>query len=723
MSLLSRASLGAISRYRLPVFLFHKVPSRHDALVPNELLLSEFESLLDFVEEHFKVIPLGDAVSALRSGRFPRHCACITFDDGYPEWIAGVVPLLKRRNMHATFFITTGQFAGVPMWHERVANAIRHCRTEALAFRHSGLPELPLGSDVERSATIQRVERFLKYLPLDEREQLLQSLESMCGVDANSTPCMPAEDVRAIHSQGFDIGAHTRLHPILSLCDRQSALAEIGAVRENLGTMIGGRVNAFAYPNGRPNTDFSREHVDLVKTAGYEYAVTTGWGGADISTPIYQIPRFTPWGPTHRRMTVQVARNLVQPPRLLREKTPARSGPSRVLFVENGAGFGGAVVALDALMKHWPHGDFEPHVVSNLPSETLQNAPNVASYRMISDHRYDFKPLVRRIQDAKLGPLKTASLFMLGRMDDLVNHLPYFLHLLNHARRLKPDLIHGNNEPASNRIAMLVASLLNIPYVQHLRGPLAASRVSTWLMSRPNVFIPVSRWLAGALQSSGVSPERVRQVYDGIELPAETPRKSTGLREELGLPADAILVAMVGMLVQWKGQDLFIDAIDGIACKTSRPLHFLLIGGTPERGDRSYAQGLDERASALATRGQIHFLGQRDDLRSFMGELDVVVSASTEPEPLGLVMLEALASNCVFVAPAFGAAVEVIDDARNGFLFTPRSAASLREKIEMAVNAAEARTLDRKAGAVEIRQRFSGQRCADTTLMIYRSLI
>ena len=84
------------------------------------------------------------------------------------------------------------------------------------------------------------------------------------------------------------------------------------------------------------------------------------------------------------------------------------------------------------------------------------------------------------------------------------------------------------------------------------------------------------------------------------------------------------------------------------------------------------------------------------------------------PEPISAVL---------YVAPAFGAAVEVIDDARNGFLFTPRSATSLREKIEMAVSAAEARSLDRKAGAVEIRQRFSGQRCADTTLMIYRSLI
>lgn len=718
MSLLSRASLGAISRYRLPVFLFHKVPSCHDALVPNELLLSEFESLLDFVEEHFKVIPLGDAVSALRSGRFPRHCACITFDDGYPEWIAGVVPLLKRRNMHATFFITTGQFAGVPMWHERVANAIRHCRTEALAFRHSGLPELPLGSDLERSATIQRVERFLKYLPLDEREQLLQSLEALCGVDANSTPCMPVEDVRAIHSQGFDIGAHTRLHPILSLCDRQSALAEIGAVRENLGTMIGGRVNAFAYPNGRPNTDFSREHVDLVKAAGYEYAVTTGWGGADTSTPIYQIPRFTPWGPTHERMAFQIARNLLKPTRLLRNDSASVGGRRKVLFVENGAGFGGAVVALDTLMRHWRKEDFEPHLVSNMPSPTLEIAPNVASYRVISDRFHDFRPLARRIQNMPLGPFTTVSLFIVGRLDDLVNHLPYLLRLLQHVRRLKPDLIHGNNEPASNRLAMLVAWIFNTPYVQHLRGPLGASRYSAWLMSMPKTFIPVSRWLAYALQSSGVSSERIRQIYDGVDFP-DAPLEKMPLRKELGLPEDAILIAMVGMLVPWKGQELFIDAIDTLQAPSDRPVYFLLIGGTPERGDHHYKDMVMRRIDASPQHDHIRFLGKRDDLREFMADLDVVVSASTEPEPLGLIMIEALANGCTFIAPAFGAAIEVVTEPRNGFLFEPGSAISLRDKIGLAVRSLSDAKDSAGEDAARIRERFSGETCVSNIQRLY----
>jgi glycosyltransferase involved in cell wall biosynthesis/peptidoglycan/xylan/chitin deacetylase (PgdA/CDA1 family) len=688
------------------------------------MVLSEFASLLDFIEEHFKVIPLADAVRSLRSGRLRGGCACITFDDGYADWVGGVVPMLKQRDMHATFFITTGQFSGTPMWHERVATAVKLCPSSELVFKGSGLPALPLESNSQRTVAIQRIERVLKYLPLDERDELLSSLELSCKVTASDTACMPPQDVRSIHSQGFDIGAHTNLHPILSLCHSKDALAEIGTVRERLAGIIGGSVRSFAYPNGRPQIDFNGEHVKLVEAAGYEYAVTTGGGGADVSTPIYQIPRFTPWGPTHFHRSYQLARNLLQEPRLVREKPARGATRRRVLFVENGAGFGGAVVALAGLLRHWRCDGFEPHVVSNWASGSLQQAQNVAGYRVISDRRHDLRPLARRIQGLPLGPLKSIVLFLVGRADDLANQLPYLLSLLLHIRKIRPDVIHGNNGPGSNRVALLVAWLLKIPYVQHLRGPLGPRVSSDWPMARPAIFIPVSRWLADSLHLAGIGAERIRQIYDGIDPPPPGRSPVDGsLRDQLGLQEDAILVAMVGMLVPWKGQGLFIDALSGIDAQGHRPVHFLLIGGTPEFGDRDYAQGLRARAQASSQSQRIHFIGLREDLRDFMPELDIVVSASTEPEPLGLVMLEALASECTFIAPAFGAALEVINEPENGFLFEPRSATSLREKIQSALQQMETPMATQRAPRFGAQERFSGGRCADTTLMIYRSLV
>jgi glycosyltransferase involved in cell wall biosynthesis len=98
-------------------------------------------------------------------------------------------------------------------------------------------------------------------------------------------------------------------------------------------------------------------------------------------------------------------------------------------------------------------------------------------------------------------------------------------------------------------------------------------------------------------------------------------------------------------------------------------------------------------------------------------------TASLEPEPLGLVMLEAMASGCVFVAPAFGAATEVVDDGVNGFLFQPGSADSLADAIARAIAASggDPELAARARDAVQ--HRFDAEVCATETSRLYGSLM
>ena len=136
----------------------------------------------------------------------------------------------------------------------------------------------------------------------------------MADVQASAVPVMSEAQLRDLSSQGFGIGAHTALHPILDYCSAEEAELEIGVVRERLQAIVGGPVNGFAYPNGRPYADFSRLHVDSVKRAGYRYAVTTHWGVANPETSPYQIPRFTPWAKREWHALFQVGRNLLTKP-------------------------------------------------------------------------------------------------------------------------------------------------------------------------------------------------------------------------------------------------------------------------------------------------------------------------------------------------------------------------------------------------------------------------
>ena len=728
--------LRLLSKGKLSVFLFHKVPKIVDPLMAHDLDLDGFNQVIDFVEERFKVIPLADAAEYIQRGKLPDASACITFDDGYASWFDGAIPALERRNMHATFFITTGQFQGLPMWHERLACAITALPGPQFILPGFGLPALPLANLNDKRKTFSLIESYLKYQQLEVRDHLIDTLERAAGVMPSNLPLMTVAQLRNLHSRGFGVGAHTVTHPILAICDEKTAMREIVDVRDALQSIVGGAVNSFAYPNGRPNEDFSLAHVRMVKAAGYTHAVTTQWGAATVNTPIFEIPRFTPWGPSVNRMALQVARNLITPPRRTYTRTCKHTGLDQtpvdnvpilakpvVLFVENGSGFGGAIVALQTLLENLPVSSGAYHIVTNLPVGHFGKIPSVISQHIIPDRFFNARALAKTVEAWGIWWPSKTLLFMLGRLDDLVNRVPYFTRLALHAWRLKPDLIHGNNEPNANREAMLVAKLLRVPYVQHVRGQLGASRHTPWLLQGSAAFIPVSRWLAGELAVSGVPCSRIRQIYDAVDLaPKAIPGTERSLRAELGLAEGVALVAMIGMLVSWKGQDLFINAIKQVIA-TDKKIAYLVIGGTPERGDMSYALALKEQASLSGLQDQINFMGRRDDMPVLLPQIDIVVSASTQPEPLGLVMLEAMVNGCIFIGPKFGAATEIIEDGKNGYLFEPQASDSLAQKIQIAVdNLRQSSKIQLEAKNLVL-NKFSGERCGEETLRAYRSVM
>ena len=324
--------LDLFTRGKLTTLLFHKVPDSRHLLVPDEPALADFSAILEATMRRFRILPLDEAVTALRAGNLPPNSACITFDDGYPEWRTGVVPVLERLGLHATFFITAGQYSGLPMWNERILHAVSGASAQTPPLAWDGLPELLFDSVAERRRSIERLDRFLKYQDPDEKERLLGELEAHTGSVRQQVPSMSEDDLRHLHARGFGIGGHSVTHPILSRCTPDRAYEEIAGAKEQLEALIRGKVAAFAYPNGMPGKDFGPEHIEMVRRAGYRFAVTTQRGVAQADTPLMQIPRFTPWGPTAGRMDLQFLRNLMQRNTVLPEDQPGRKRALMVAF-------------------------------------------------------------------------------------------------------------------------------------------------------------------------------------------------------------------------------------------------------------------------------------------------------------------------------------------------------------------------------------------------------
>jgi glycosyltransferase involved in cell wall biosynthesis len=360
--------------------------------------------------------------------------------------------------------------------------------------------------------------------------------------------------------------------------------------------------------------------------------------------------------------------------------------PTKVLYVENGIGYGGAVICLRHLVRNLDRSRFEPFVVTGLSTEPYRGIADEATWLPIPDRRVDVArarswvasaPSIQAIPGARWLLFK-----LLARLDDLLNFVPFFLALVVQMLRVRPALVHVNNDPYCNRAAVVAAKLLGVPVVAHVRGDQGGYRVPQWLYRIPGYFVAVSRWVNEDLQKlMNVPAERTSCVYDGIELDKlDQSARGAAFRSRHGVPDDAFAVGLVGLLIPWKGQKLFLEACALLQSRIPN-LHVLLVGGTPEKW-RDYERELRASADASTLRDRIVFTGHVSNMCEAYNGLDVVVSASTSPEPLGTVVIESLALGRPLVAPAFGGAREMVDHESTGLLFQPGSASHLASAIE-----------------------------------------
>ncbi len=356
----------------------------------------------------------------------------------------------------------------------------------------------------------------------------------------------------------------------------------------------------------------------------------------------------------------------------------------RVLYVENGIGYGGAAICLRHLVRNLDPARYEPCVVTGRTGPEYREIAREAHWRHITDRHFDAPGARRRIASspllARIAPLRWFALQLVARLDDLLNFLPFFLGFLWTAWRFKPHLIHANNEPLCNRAALLAARALRIPSVCHVRGQPEGSALMARMYHLPDHFIPVSHWIARAIAPLGATPERSTVVYDGIALDALNLDADGGAwRAVHAVPAHAFAVGLVGLLIPWKGQGIFLDAARRL--RDAIPdLRMLVIGGTPVECANWEAE-LRRRVQDEGLRDIVVFTGHVGDMCPVYNGLDVVVSASTSPEPLGTVVIECMAMGRPLVAPNHGGGAEMNEHGVTALLFEPGNADALADAI------------------------------------------
>jgi peptidoglycan/xylan/chitin deacetylase (PgdA/CDA1 family) len=319
-SLLSPAG----GRGRLSTLIFHRVHASPDPMFPGEPDARRFDAICGWLANWFNVLPLDEALVRLRQRTLPARAACITFDDGYADNHDVALPILRRHRLPATFFIATGFLDGGRMFNDGLVELVRRSPLPALEVGGLGL-ELPaaaasltLHDAVARRAAAMALIGAVKYRPAEERLALVDALRRRAGVDTLPDDLMMrSEQLRALHRAGMGIGAHTVTHPILATLPDDAARSEIQRGKSALEAIVGAPVTLFAYPNGRPRTDYTEQSVRIVRELGFAAAVSTAWGRADAGTDLHQVPRFTPWDASGLRFGLRLLVNLRREPQLL----------------------------------------------------------------------------------------------------------------------------------------------------------------------------------------------------------------------------------------------------------------------------------------------------------------------------------------------------------------------------------------------------------------------
>ncbi len=143
---------------------------------------------------------------------------------------------------------------------------------------------------------------------------------------------------------------------------------------------------------------------------------------------------------------------------------------------------------------------------------------------------------------------------------------------------------------------------------------------------------------------------------------------------------DKKIILLPGRLTSWKGQEVFIEAVNLINIELGYEAFYAVILGS-DQGRDLYKKKLIRLSEQYRLSKQVKFIDHCKDMALAYKVSDIVVSASTEPEAFGRVAVEAQSMETPIVASNIGGSNETIIDEKTGFLYEAGNAKSLSKKI------------------------------------------
>jgi glycosyltransferase involved in cell wall biosynthesis len=238
------------------------------------------------------------------------------------------------------------------------------------------------------------------------------------------------------------------------------------------------------------------------------------------------------------------------------------------------------------------------------------------------------------------------------------------------------------------------------------------------MVLRSGVFshhIASSQAVLRSLTGLGLPEKRCTLVYDPI---AELPHWSGPVKEN-GQP---LIVAMYSMLIPWKGQEIFLRAISRVCRRIDRPFR-TIVGGSEPFGDRGYLARLRQLTTELGLESRVEFTGFDRDVLSRLQETDVLVLASTDPEPGGHIVQEAMMCGVPTVVTDDGGPSEYARNSAGGLVVPRGDVDAMADAIERLLVDRNLRVQTARRGKEYARRAFDPVAIGSQISAIYRDCL
>ncbi len=272
---------------RVLILSYHRVVESFEEEIKRSIpgLLISQATFRRHVEEAraagYEFASIGDAVEVIAGRKKAKRDLCvITFDDGYRDVYRYAFPVMKEMGVPAITYLPSS-FIGTNrrLTHDRLFHLVKWVQKSRLQLVYDTMP--PAGAALfseifsGRKSVSAALDDFIEHTPNGVLTALVDALEQQLGAGPELKPeqgdLMSWDEVRKMSKAGFDFGAHTLHHTVLTLESIDAIENEIRSSKEVLERELGRPVVDFAYCNGW----YSDEVIDALKRNGFRSAVTT----------------------------------------------------------------------------------------------------------------------------------------------------------------------------------------------------------------------------------------------------------------------------------------------------------------------------------------------------------------------------------------------------------------------------------------------------------------